>query len=73
MYKMERTPVRSSNIQSIGYDDDSRVLEVEFNSGGIYQYSHVNKEVYLRLMKVSSKGTFFAENIKDNYDTKKVR
>ena len=34
---MDRTPVVSSNINSIGYDASSSVLEVEFRSG-LYQY-----------------------------------
>ena len=36
---MDRTPVRSSNIGSIGYNGASSTLEVEFHSGGLYQYS----------------------------------
>ena len=33
---MERIPVESSNLASVGYDSDSLTLEIEFNSGGIY-------------------------------------
>ena len=38
---MDRTPVQSSNIRSVGYDPASRTLEVEFHSSGLYQYSSV--------------------------------
>ena len=32
---MERTSVTSSNINSIGYDADSQILEIEFNNGAV--------------------------------------
>lgn len=35
---MIRQPVSSSNIRSIGYDSKSNTLEIEFHSGGVYQY-----------------------------------
>ena len=38
---MERIAVESSNLASIGYDEASMVLEVEFKHGGIYQYFDV--------------------------------
>jgi len=59
-----RQNVSSSNLASVGYDVDSAVLEVEFNHGGIYQYSGVPEEIYLGLMRASSKGLFFYQFIK---------
>ena len=38
---MDRQSVRSSNISSIGYDENNRILEIEFRHGGIYQYLNV--------------------------------
>jgi hypothetical protein len=38
---MQRTRVSSSSIVSIGYDASSQVLEVQFRSGSVYQYSDV--------------------------------
>ena len=70
---MERIRVRSSNISSIGYDADSRTLEVEFNSGSIYQYSQVPEMVYDGLMGARSYGTYFNGNIRDNYPTRQMR
>jgi len=68
---MERQNVRSSNIASIGYDESSETLEIEFNRGGIYQYSNVPLSVYNRLMNASSHGVYFASNIKNDYPCKK--
>ncbi|MFV0190976.1 KTSC domain-containing protein [Empedobacter falsenii] len=34
MSNMYRKPVKSSNILSIGYDDDELILEIEFKNNG---------------------------------------
>lgn len=70
---MERIRVRSSNISSIGYDANSCTLEVEFNSGSVYQYSRVFETVHNALMRAHSHGAYFNENIRDNYSTRQVR
>ena len=61
---MERTPVQSSNLASVGYDSDSMVLEIEFIKGGIYQYFNVASDIYDSFMSAGSKGTYFDQNIK---------
>ena len=47
---MNRQSVDSSNLASIGYDEENEILEIEFNHGGIYQYSDVPKDEYESLM-----------------------
>jgi hypothetical protein len=69
---MNRTPVSSSNLRSIGYDSTSKVLEIEFHSGGIYQYSNVPESVYRGLMAASSHGQYFHQHIKDVYSYRRV-
>ncbi len=54
---MNRQFVQSSDLQSIGYDQNTNVLEVEFKSGGIYQYFKVPESIYVGLVNASSKGT----------------
>ena len=68
---MNRIPVVSSNIRSVGYDNG--VLEIEFNSGGIYQYPDVPRSTYESLMAASSKGGFFSTYIKERYRFIKIR
>jgi hypothetical protein len=53
---MRRQNVQSSNISSIGYDTDDRILEVEFHNGGIYQYVSVPSEVHRSFLQASSHG-----------------
>jgi hypothetical protein len=61
---MDRTPVSSSNLASVGYDPASATLEIEFRSSGVYQYYGVPVDVYDGLMSAGSKGTFFDQSIK---------
>lgn len=61
---MDRTPVSSSNIASIGYDSNSNTLEVEFHNGGLYEYYDIPQGVYDSFMKAPSHGTYFDVNIK---------
>ncbi len=61
---MERVGVTSSNIRSIGYDEQSETLEVEFLSGGVYQYFSVPKATHQAFMAASSKGKYHARSIK---------
>ena len=69
---MIRQPVDSSNLRSVGYDEQQKNLEIEFNSGGIYQYSNVPNEIYIGLMNSPSKGTFHHRFIKNNYSYRMV-
>jgi hypothetical protein len=65
---MDRLLVNSSNLVTVGYDSASRVLEVEFQSGNIYQYLDVPEEIYQDLMTADSKGQFFHDNILKEFD-----
>lgn len=69
---MNRQPVTSSNIASIGYDADSQTLEIEFLNGGVYQYFDVPQHVHEELMNASSHGQYLAQNIKGIYRFSKV-
>lgn len=68
-----RTPVASSSVRSVGYDDEENVLEIEFQSGGIYRYDDVPHETYEELLSASSHGGYFHENVRGQYDYRRVR
>ena len=70
---MNRIPVSSSNLASVGYDEMSHILEIEFRSGGVYQYSGVPRSEYEALMSASSLGSYFAANIRNRYSYRRVR
>lgn len=68
---MDRVPVKSSNIKSVGHEQ--QILEIEFHSGAIYSYSGVPEKVYTELMSASSHGVYFNKNIKEKYQTNKIQ
>jgi len=69
---MDRIPISSSNISSIGYDRQSATLDVEFTSGDVYQYFDVPEHLYHGLMNASSKGQFLNDYIRHSYRYQKV-
>ncbi len=62
---MDRISVESSNLASVGYDEDSSIMEVEFNDGSVYQYYSVPSYVFDELLTASSKGKYFHKNVKE--------
>jgi hypothetical protein len=68
---MKRETIESSNIKSLGYDPETETLEVEFNSGQIYQYEGVNGDLHQNLINAESVGSFFHSNIK-GFKSKKL-
>ena len=70
---MKRKSVSSSVLASIGYDPKSRLLEVEFNHGEIYQYSDVPEKVYKELINADSIGKYYSDNVRDDYEFVRLR
>lgn len=69
---MTRTPVRSSTIVSVGYDEAAKKLEIEFRGGAVYEYDAVSKATHVALLKAPSIGKYVADNIKGKYYHRKV-
>jgi hypothetical protein len=70
---MERQQVDSSNIKSIGYDKENRVLEVEFNyKNTVYNFYDVPESVYNGLMNHESHGKYFNAMIKNKYEYSRI-
>ena len=71
---MNRIPVSSSNLRSVGYDASQYTLEIEFHNGSIYQYFNVPQVVYQGLLAASSHGQYFDQHIrKAGYSLRKIR
>jgi hypothetical protein len=69
---MRRQAVESTTMRSIGYDDRKQVLEVEFQSGRIYQYLEIPPAIYKELVDAESKGRYFNSEIRDSYEFVRV-
>lgn len=69
---MQRQPVTSSNVESVGYDEQTETLEIAFNNGGVYQYFDVPQRVFDELLSAGSIGGYLAAHIKGVYRYSKV-
>ncbi len=69
---MERQEVGSTTMQSVGYDQANQVLEIEFQSGMIYQYLDIPPAIYKELLEAESKGRYFNSEIRDSYEFVRV-
>lgn len=59
-------PVKSSQVQSIGFDEATGTLAVKFTrgAGATYHYPGVTKETFEKFRAADSIGTFFGKHIK---------
>jgi len=73
MDRIERIKVESSNIESIGYDEESKTLIVEFKSGSTYSYIGVPSIVFKKMLESDSKGKFLNNNIKPVFLATKLK
>ena len=67
---MMLTPVSSSNLAAVGYENG--VLQIRFQSGRAYAYFDVPEQVYSELMRASSHGSYFNAHIKDVYRYRQI-
>lgn len=69
---MNRTPVDSSHVAAIGYDPETRKLEVGYKDGSVYHYHNVSPERHAALMSSNSIGKHLHHHIKLNHRTTKL-
>ncbi len=67
-----RKPLKSSKLRAAGYDERSRVMEIEFVNGDIFEYKGVSPETYRQLMASPSPNSFFEDKIEDAFSGKRV-
>jgi hypothetical protein len=64
---MQREALKSRSVKSVGYDPESRELEVEFATGRVYSYSDVPGSVHAWLLRTTNKGSFVTRMIAPVY------
>ena len=64
---IERVPVTSSTVASVGYDPDEQTMAVEFKGGDVYHYHDVDKDSYNNLLAAKSIGSHLHANIKGKF------
>jgi len=69
---MERKRVNSSKIRAVGYDPQSRVLEVELRDGSVLAYSGVSQEVHRQFMNAPSPTSYYEDKIVDEFSARRL-
>lgn len=69
---MRRRAVSSSSVTTVGYDDRSRTLEVEYVSGDVYRYFDVPQPTYAGLLAARSIGAYVNTEIKPRFEFAEV-
>ena len=69
---MERKRVNSSKLRSVGYDEQTRTLEVEMSNGQVFQYVGVFPEVHRRFMAAPNPTSFFDDKIDEEYTGRRI-
>lgn len=59
--------VKSSQVESIGYDHESKTLAVQYKSGGLYHYQDVAPATHAGMMNAKSIGNFLHTHIKQKH------
>lgn len=70
---MEMHPVDSTNIESIGYDENVGTLTILFKSGYMYEYYDVPQYVFDELYHAESKGKYAHAHIYKEYSQHRIR
>ena len=69
---MERAPVVSSSVVSVGYDAAAFELEIEFRNGRVYRYLQVPIAAYRLLLQARSIGEYVNTVIKPRFEARSV-
>lgn len=64
---MKITPVESSTLATVGYEESGELLQLEFRSRAIYRYFAVPAAVHETLLAARSKGSYFNQVIRGRY------
>ena len=72
---MHRTPVSTTGITQVGYHEDSDVhgtLELEFESGQVYQFFNVPPKMYDEFIHASSRENFYDIHIRSRFPNSRI-
>jgi len=69
----EMIPVSSSNVESVGYDEDEQTVFVQFLNGSIYVYKGVALHEFENLRDAASIGSYLHRNYKNVYPYERIQ
>jgi hypothetical protein len=68
----EMLPVSSSNIDSIGYNEEHQEVYVRFLNNSLYVYKGVSKQEFENLRDAPSLGSYLHRNFKNVYPYERI-
>ena len=69
---MDLVKVDSSNVNAVGYDEETEELYVEFHSGSTYKYLNVPYYVFEELCDADSVGQYLNKEVKNTYEYERL-
>lgn len=69
---MERQPVKSRILRSVGYDSTTKILEIEFQNDLVYRFLNVPPKIHTDLLRSAEAGKYFSEKIRSKFQSKPV-
>lgn len=69
---MNRKTAHPTYIFAAGYDQNTNTLEVELQSGAVFQYYDLPQKIYDEFEKAKSKTRYYNSNIRDVYAFSRV-
>lgn len=75
---MNRIKVKSSQVESVGYDPETQILEIEFKArkegepGSVYRYHDFSAADWTEFRQQESIGSYLNRHIKPNFRCSKV-
>lgn len=70
---IQREPVQSSALATVGYSKRLRALEIEFRDGLIYRYLEVSPATHRDLITAHSKARYYNHHIRGKYRCLRVK
>jgi hypothetical protein len=71
--RIQRDPVQSSALATVGYSKRLHALEIEFRDGLAYRYLGVSPEIYQDFTEANSKARYYNQHIRGRYRCLRVK
>jgi hypothetical protein len=69
---MEMKRLSAAGLKAAGYDERDRKLVVE-TTHGTFEYSNISPEIYRRLMSSPTPGSYYREEIEEEFTPRRIR
>ena len=64
--------IDGSMLTRARFDEDARKMVIQFKNGAMYEYNDIDEDDFQAMVNSPSPGAYFHENIKGNYDDRRI-